>query len=64
MKDEIVKKAIELSELVMEVDGINQMLDDFSTEVLIEWSPKIREKEKKINLLAQEILEMTKSDEH
>ena len=53
-------KSLKLSQLVLELDSINCMLDDFSTDKLIEWSPKMREIEKEMLKLATEIVEESK----
>ena len=38
----------ELKQLEDELEGINMMLDNFSTDMLIKWSPKMTEIENKI----------------
>ena len=43
--------ATQLQKLEDELESINMMLDDFSTDMLIQWSPKIDEIENKIKEL-------------
>jgi len=57
--DTIKSKAIELAKTCLKKDSINQMLDDFSTDTLIEYTPKLNELERKMVSISEEIIKLT-----